>query len=214
MRTLAKEHGWLVVDQGLPQVWDFASGVDQSQQWRQLSPQGFASSTYFDLAGMSQQELTLFFEAAVAQDFLPPVAVNGNAGDNWVLIDLMTSHPLSDTELLNFVVWGNFKQQGVLTYDQTIYARVRSYVIDVDTAAWGHFVIGDENQIGSLEATASDRVYSYRIVFLNTLAATQVQVPPVRHLLRTEAREEKDYEYLMRLKRSYELQQEPDVDKA
>ena len=72
-----------------------------------------------------------------------------------------------------------------------------------------------EVNLGSLEATASDRVYSYRVVTLGlNTTATQLTMAPTRHLLKTEAREEKDYEYLMRLKRSYELQQEPDVDKA
>jgi hypothetical protein len=33
-----------------------------------------------------------------------------------------------------------------------------------------------------------------------------------RYLLRASAKEEAEFEYLMRLKRSYDLQNEPDVD--
>ena len=73
----------------------------------------------------------------------------------------------------------------------------------------------NEQQIGSLQPTASDRVYSYSVLVMGSpIGADTITISPCRHLLRAEAREEKEYEYLMRLKRSYELQQEPDVDKA
>ena len=74
------------------------------------------------------------------------------------------------------------------------------------------FILGD-HQTGSLDATASDRIYCYRAVtFLQTQNPCLIAIPSARYLLRAEAKEEPEYEYLMRLKRSYELQNEPDND--
>ena len=211
MKTLAKEHGLFGANQNPPGVWSLD---DFSQGWRVLSPAGiFCSETYFDLAGMSLREKTLFFDGATVQDILNPQHTAGAAGDSMVIVDLMSSKPLDDTELSNFYLYGNFAYQGVLTFAETIYARINQYVVDLDTAAWGSFIQVSSNQIGSLDATASDRIYSYRIVAMGTpTTATDIDVFAARHLLKAAAREEPDYQYLMRLKRAYELQNEPDVD--
>ena len=70
-----------------------------------------------------------------------------------------------------------------------------------------------DDQLGSMNPTASDRVYSYRIVSVSLSGTNKdVTVLASRQILSAEAREEPEFEYLMRLKRSYELQNEPDVD--
>ena len=77
-------------------------------------------------------------------------------------------------------------------------------------------VLLNEEQYGSMSPTASDRVYSYRVVVaagvIGGPGATSMFVYPARHILRAEAKEEPDHQYMMRLLRSYQLQQEPDVD--
>jgi hypothetical protein len=74
-------------------------------------------------------------------------------------------------------------------------------------------MLASDNQIGSLKATASDRIYSYRILYITGgTVATQVNVYYARHIIRAEAKEEAEYQYLMRLRRSYELQQSHDED--
>ena len=62
--------------------------------------------------------------------------------------------------------------------------------------------------------TASDRVYSYRVVILSGVGPTEtgISIAGARHILKAVAKEEPDHEYMMRLLRSYQLQQEPDVD--
>ena len=215
MKTLAKEHGYLVANQA-GGVWSIDSA--NSQGWRLLSAGGiFASDTYFDLAGMSMREKTLFFEAATVQDMLNPTHTQpapGGAGDSMVVVDLMSSQSLTDAELAKFFLFGNFAfNGGPLSFADTIYARVNQYVVDLDTEAWGSFVQVSSNQIGSLEATASDRVYSYKLVAMGTpTQADRIDLFSSRHLLKVNAREEAEYQYLMRLKRSYELQQSYDED--
>jgi hypothetical protein len=210
MKTLAKEHSYVTLNQGAPNTWSVTGGSN----WRTLSSLNFVSDTFFDLAGMSQREKTLFFDGATCQEFVNPSHTAGAAGDSIIVYDLMTSTSLADAELLSYVALGNFATSNAgIGYQETIYGRVRQFVIDLDTAPWGSFVLVSDNQIGSLESTASDRIYCYRIVNIGApTAATDIVVNSARYLLRAEAKEEAEYQYLMRLRRSYELQQSYDED--
>jgi hypothetical protein len=210
MKTLAKEHTFVKLGQTIPNDWDIISGSN----WRKLSPLNFVSDTFFDLAGMAQREKTLFFEGAAVQEFINPSHTLGGAGDSIIVYDLMTSMSLTDAEILQYIALGNFVSSSAgLTYHETIYGRVRQYVVDLDTAAWGSYVLVSDNQIGSMESTASDRIYCYRIVTIGApTAATGLVVNSARYLLRSEAKEEPEFQYLMRLRRSYELQQSYDED--
>tara|TARA_Y100001951_G_scaffold47954_1_gene37811 strand:- start:1058 stop:1711 length:654 start_codon:yes stop_codon:yes gene_type:complete len=217
MKVLAKEHGVLVCDNsGTPAapVWALGSG---SNGYRDLSSGGtgfFVSDTYFDLAGMTLREKTLFFEGATVQEVLAPVVFNGQPGDSLIIVDLMCSKPLTDTELIFFPVFGNFAGTNTaLTFDQTIYAQICQYVIDLDTAQWGSMVKMSSNQIGSMSATASDRIYSYRIVTTAIpFSGTRFTITPARHVLSADVKKEEEFQYVMRLRRSYELAQGQDVD--
>ena len=210
MKTLTKEHSFVSLNQASPNDWTITGGSN----WRKLSPLNFVSDTFFDLAGMSQREKTLFFEGAACQEFLNPSHTGGGAGDSIIVYDVMTSKSMTDTQILSYVALGNFATSSAgLTYHETIYGRVRQYTIDLDTSAWGSYILVSDNQIGSMEATASDRIYCYRIVNISApTAGTDLVVNSARYLLRAEAKEEAEFEYLMRLRRSYELQQSPDED--
>ena len=215
-KTLTHEFGWLVVNANPPGIWS----VDRANtmgDWRQPTPgTGFFLNTgYIDLAGMSQQEKTLYFKGATVQEVQPPIVFNQAAGDSIVVVDVMSSVPLTDTEYSFVSVTGNLLQrfgESGLTFDQTIYMRVRNYIIDIDTAAWGQMVLVSENQLGSLNPTASDRIYTCRQMLVANTTADRIDLTPARYVVSAEAKEEPEYEYLMRLKRSYELQNEPDRD--
>lgn len=211
MKTLTKEHFICSANQDAPDIYSLGSA---SGGYRALSPRIFVSSTYFDLAGMAQREKTMFFEAATIQEMFNPEHSGGVAGDDVIVFDVMTSEPMTDGQLIGFVGGGNFANAlSGLGYQQTIYARVRHFIIDLDTAAWGSFVLASDNQLGSLDPTASDRIYSYRILHITAgTSCTQVNLYMARHIIRTEAKEEAEFRYLMRLRRSYELQQSHDED--
>ena len=216
MKTLTKEFGYLQLDQTAPGTYSI--GSQSGNGWRQPTPGfGLAVNTmYFDLAGMAIDDKTLFFEGAAVQDVQNPFVFNQAPGDTITLVDVMSAIPLTDAEYSNLTVYGNLAQNPLgnsLTFDQTIYLRIRSYTVDLDTATWGSMVLVSDNQMGSLSPTASDRVYCARVVLAGTpTAATRIDVLGCRYLLRATPKEEAEYEYLMRLKRSYELQQEPDRD--
>ena len=219
MKTLAKEHQYLQL---------VRSGPDWSVQftkgsWRKIGVESFVSENYFDLAGMTMEDKTLFFEAAGVQSVLAPLANNTGTGDSAIIMDIMCTRQITDSQLIATLIYGNMAgnqgvtgSQGPLSFEETVYARTQMFVRHVDTAAWGYLTLTDENFFGSMEPTASDRIYSYRLVFLSALTGatntTEVTIAPARHLLKSAAREESDHKYMMRLMRSYQLQQSHDED--
>ena len=212
-KTLAKEFGTCQV------TFDGANYVlqsDVSSGWKQITPGGgqFIASTYFDMAGMTIEDQTLFFEGATIQEILSPTFAPATAGDGGYVLDIMSQVPLTDTEVAAFSTVGNIAQGfgSALTFHQTIYGRIRYFNIDIDNQAGGLAILLSDNQLGSLSPTASDRVYCYRFVAMGMTAPGFFTVYGARYILRANAKAEPEYEYLMRLKRSYELQNEPDRD--
>ena len=186
-----------------------------SPNWEQPTPAlGVAiSETYFDLAGMSKQEKTLFFNAAAVQEVSPPSHVGGAAGDLVTVTDVMSSIPLTFNQVFSYATLGNTERSAIPNFESQIYARHTIYVIDLDFQASGYFNVLSSNQLGSMMPTAADRIYCYRLFQCGANnAGTTFNLFPARYLLSATAQEEKEYEYLMRLKKSYDLQQSFDVD--
>ena len=213
MKTMTKEFGNLSITKAGAVFTLNAT----SQGWRQLTPGGaaFITSNYFDLGGLAYDDKTLFFQGAAVQEVLPPSASAATPGDLILVVDLMSSVPLTDIEAASYAISANlvFTPNSTLSFHETIYGRVRIMAVDLDTAATGYYITMSDNQTGSLEPTASDRIYCYRIVSFdgNNSDGTH-EVFGARYLLRADAKEESEYQYLMRLKRSYELQNQPDRD--
>ena len=215
MKTLTKEFGILKANLA-GGLWT----IDQNLSiggWRQLTPSlpQFIADTYFDLAGLTIDDKTLFFEGAAMQEILPPALTTATAGDLLNVVDILSTTPLTDNEVALFATQGNFIGSGsTLTFDQTIFARSRIFNMDLDNVAGGYFILLGDNQLGSLESTASDRIYVYRYAVASRAqaATTSLELYGARYILRAKAVEEPEYEYLMRLKRSYELQQRIDRD--
>jgi hypothetical protein len=213
VKTLAKPHPGGLWNQTSPGTW----ALDPSSSlgyWESIGANSFVSSTYFDLAGMSMDDKTLFFEAAGTQSALAPTGTPAGAapGDAMVIADLMTTSPLTGLEALQATIYGNFPPTP-LSFQETVYGRVDQWVVGTDTGVWGSYTLMNSEQIGSMMPTASDRIYSYRVVVFATSATeTIITITNARHLLKAVAKEEPDHEYMMRLLRSYQLQQEPDVD--
>lgn len=208
MKTLTKEFGVLSTT-GTAGVWTIT--VDETANgWESIDVNTFVNRTYFDLAGMSMDDKTLFFTGATTQNAKPPATIPATPGNRAFVHDIMTNKPLSDAEVGRILNNGNMVGSD-LTFDQTIYMRHQIFNTDLDNQASGIMIPIFDSQMGSLEPTASDRVYVTRAVQFSGADGNYFTYP-VRYILRAEAKEEPEYEYLMRLKRSYELQNEPDRD--
>jgi hypothetical protein len=221
MKTLAKYHAPLAVTQNPPGsgTWSFTPGFTGfNDGYREAgAPSGFfVSETYFDLAGMAMDEKTLIFEGMATQTPGNSLFTAGAAGDSCVVYDIMTSIPVNfdlastRSALLNH---GLGFPAGTLNFEHVLYQRRRRYTLDLDTAA-AFLLNAEDDQSGSMMPTASDRIYSYRVVQFYDVSGTvaAASVTGARHLLQAQAKEEPTYEYLMRLKRSYDLQQSHDED--
>lgn len=212
MKTLKKEFDQLVAPKATGS-FSYSSGSDwiQSAHYNYL----FYNQQYIDLKGVSLDEKTVFIQAATVQRGTYHYILPAAAGDRIYIWDIMTSIPI---DIASQSVQNDISNRGLgmlgttLNYEHVLYNRMQVFSYDLDMVN-GTALLADESQSGSLAATASDRIYCYRVVSFSTAGDTAGGViAPVRYLLNVQEKEEPDYEYLMRLKRSYDLQQQPDVD--
>lgn len=218
MKQLVKEHGNVSIIQPVGQA--FQINESYNNQWKQVGNM-FVSESYIDLKGLSLDEKTVFFEAMTVQTGYPPLILNAGASSNFIVFDYMTSIPidlekftLSSLNYIQGIGWP--VDDGQLNFENVHYGRTQFFSVDVD---FGFFIPRQTSthQHGCLGSTASDRIYSYRFLLANVVPidsgqSVTVTLPPARHLVLADVREEPDYVYLMRLKRSFDLQNEPDRD--
>jgi len=216
VKTLLKYHSSLILNGGASDFnIDAAGGVGFNQGWRKLDGLTFVSERILDCAGLSMEEETLFFDGITVQEGGIGAGAQGGAGDSFVVFDIVSSVPLDiDNDFGKIIFHGaGFPSGGVSNFEHIPYSRTTRYTLDLDTGAAFAFKAYSE-QSGSMEPTASDRLYLYRLVVVGNFTGTltNLTVPSARVLFALTTKEEPTFEYLMRLKRSYDLQQSPDVD--
>ena len=210
MKALAKEHSYAIFtyDQGTRTIV-FTEG----SQWEQVQSgilDYAVSETYFDMAGMTQEEKTLFFEAIAVQEG-SNYEITGPTGAKLWVYDLITSIPFDITDWdYRFGLGYSGTRSGALNFEHVLYGRFRLFANDVDFAGTTPVLVTSDT-FGSGQPTNSDRLYSYRII-VPFGTVTAAVVPPARHLVLADVKEEPEYVQLMRMKRSYELQQSHDED--
>jgi hypothetical protein len=223
MKQLAKYHNQFAVEL-VGATWEFQSLPGYNGGWVLLNNTDPTvvvglSETYFDLAGMAMDDKTIMTDAiAVQEAYFPTLSQNapGGAGDQVWIYDLITSIPIG-TDAADwakvYLGGAGFPSVGILNFEHILYQRVRRFTSDLDHAGFIAIKAGDE-QSGSLSPSASDRLYSYRLVVAYNVTGNLIgaSTPAARHLIAASVKEEPQYEYLMRLMRSYQLQQQPDVD--
>lgn len=218
MKQLVKNHGNVSIIQQPGQPFEI--NQNYNNQWQQVGNM-FVSESYIDLTGLTLKEKTCFFEAMTVQTGYPPLILNAAASSNFIIFDYMTSIPLDLEKFtlgsLNYIQGIGFPvANGQLNFENVHYGRTQFFAVDLD---FGFYIprITSTHQHGCLGSTASDRLYSYRFLLANVepldpAQSVSITIPPSRHLVLADVKEEQDYVYMMRLKRSYDLQNEPDRD--
>lgn len=165
---------------------------------------------FIDLAGMSMREKTLFIKGLRVDYQLPPEAVEASPGDQLNLMILVTDVPATS---LSFV--GPGFAQSDMNMENCALLVNHTWTWTTDTASWSSIPqLTAETVSGMMEATSSDRLYVsvYQKVLTRkiggiTSTLEKVTVPGLRIVCDVDAKEEPEYQYLMRLRRSYELNQ-------
>lgn len=195
----------------VPNLWDLI----QNGEWTVLSASAniitaISNTQYIDLAGMSQREKTLFLKGLRIDYQNVPTMVDAVAGDAVSIVTMVSDVPVEATDFISpGFAYSTMNAENCALYQQDVWTAT------TDTAAWSSYLQNTATiQNGMMEATASDRIYfsayvsiSTRKIGATTSTLSSVVVPGLRVVLDVEAKEEQDYRYLMRLRRSYELAQ-------
>ncbi len=188
--------------------------------WDQKTPSGgdyFLYSSYIDIAGLTNQELTFFPVGGEVQRAALSMGPTEAFIEEWILATVTPidfPDAFNDPAVTALNVWNHLPgQTGLATSFQNIMYG-KTYTWTRNTSLLQNFAVKvQESNAGSGEATNGDRIYIYRLVQLVAPTSAGVaEIPSARLIIAGQLREEKEYEQIMRLRRSYELQQQPDRD--
>ena len=211
--VLSKVFGYLQIDEQAP-IPAIGPGDSGAGTWRKDSNNTFFQAIEIDITGLTVQELTFFptsgnvqrgpvnlglglgiISETIIVTVTPRSTVPPTPGD-------MFMRPIgldySDTEEFQNIIWG------------------RSWTWNANTALPGNFGVPvNVTDIGSGSPTNGDTLYLYRYISVSGYTAGPgrfAEVGPARVILTGQLREEPEFQQIMRLRRSYELQQTYDED--
>ena len=184
---------------------DIAAGVFVTQQDIDLSGYAMARKTFYPYSSFEQRG------GFTSGQFDGTLTSQPYAGD----VTIISSVPLNNTDLLTALAnapgFTNFSGlNSSFERSNIIHGEMKLYTIDSAMALPGGNntlkLLGRE-VFSSLEPTAADKLYGYRIigVFAVNGEGTSAVFPATRVLLPGNISSEPELEYMMRLKRSYEL---------
>ena len=188
-----------------------------------------------DLGGVSIKDKTVFFDNVGVQYSGPyecdNLATSGTFVQEIVFVSSTpygTNYSALDTAWLAEINGYGFLGSK-LDRHSVIFGQVttHTYTADVAGATDSSFkipmVVTQKNTFGSMDATASDTLYLHRVMIIKghtpgtatpPRIPRQIFIPAMRFVATVNLKEEAEYQYMMRLKNSYELQYQPDLDKA
>ena len=222
MKLLSKQYEALVLQFDDPtNTWSqfsYGGGQYEALSLTSNNVELLANKGYFDLAGMSMEQKTLFIKNISLQLKAPPMGTNGMPGDAIQMITMLSDVPISNSDIQAGAGW----PLSTMSSDNCFLRRVQTWSITADSGSFGsYFALVNETVDGMAESTTSDRIYIASYVRLiikrvgppGTISTIDsVTIPGIRFVIEADAKEEPEFVYLMRQRRAYELQQEPDVD--
>jgi len=189
--------------------------------WSPILSIPFASSyeDSIDLSGYALQSMTFFPELGFIQES-PVRSLTGSEAGGMIDTTIISSVPLNVDSVINEIIFASgpgltpIGNAGIIDpsdWSQILYCRIRHDTLDSAFASSTGFTRPvDMGQIGSLEPTAADKLFITRIVLpygtvTNTELYSTLVAPAQRVGFKGMMAEEPQLEYMMRLKRSYEL---------
>jgi hypothetical protein len=204
----------IVTKQEVDPTWSDIQG-----SWREVPslPYSLYYEETIDLSGYANQYLTFFIDGAITQEH-PVRSLTGSEAAGMYDATVITTVPLDIDEYLQDIIFetspGMPDVVGTgtsLNPETVLYSRIHVSLADTATpSSTGILRPIDVGQLGTLESTAADKLFVYRIVFpvasvAQGIGFTTMLAPAQRIILQGTMAEEPTIEYMMRLKRSYEL---------
>ena len=173
-----------------------------------------------DLSGYALQQMTFFPQLAFIQES-PLRSITGSEAAGIIDVTVISTTPLDIDGLYRQVAFAGgpgLTQLSVTLGSSTPadwetipYCRIRNDILNsTGVSSTGFTQPLDMGQIGSLEPTAADKLFIYRLIIpygivTSTVLFGTLTGPAQRVGFRGEMAQEPTLEYMMRLKRSYEL---------
>jgi len=175
-----------------------------------FGPDALLFQTSIDLAGWAMEDFTFGLVKTAYQD--PGIYASNAASNKLEIMEIISSIPIDDSGLsfirdnMGITCPGMIHSQQDFT--AIIHGAYKLYTPNASLAAFPDYLqLVNGGTFGSSEPTASSELYCYRIVKCAGVAGETLVTPACRIGLYGAMFKEPDTEYLMRLKRSYELQQ-------
>jgi len=175
--------------------------------WRSTST-GIYHEQYFDLSGYELDDLTLVPKFMQLQDGGSPY-LGGLGVSSLHVWDIISQERLDPSQFFIYSVSGDNPGSPATTQDwtQILMCNKRYMTGQTVFSSANLFLPATSGSFGSSEPTAVAKLWCYRIIC--TAGAVQpgdiLQIPATRFVLGGTVIDEPDLEYMMRLKRSYEL---------
>jgi len=169
----------------------------------QLSNNVFVQSSYYDLAGYTQNDLTAFFAGVTIQEEFSPTGTMAG-----FIVDMVTTHQLSSADIIDAhfsTATLDLPGFALSTFDmnQVIYGRTRTFNT---SAEWLQISEYGRTQWGTCSAATSEKIYLTRIIYtaIPIIPTTTITIPPCNYVTSIIVAEEPDLTFMMRQRRSYE----------
>ena len=187
-----------------------ADGWTGQGSWQPLqagSVAGVYSENYFDLSGYELDDLTLVPEFLQLQDGLP--YFGGSNVASLRVFDVVSQERINPLDIYLDLITGGYPGSPTTPFDwsQILMCNFRYFLPQTDFTDANLMLPATSGSFGSSEPTAVQKLWTYRIVIVaGALADGDIlNLPATRFVLGADIIKEGDLEYMMRLKRSYEL---------
>jgi len=166
--------------------------------------------TYIDMSGLTLDDLTFVPQGVELQDPGRYILTNDPTIDMEVM-DIISQERLTLPDMEAQLALGNVPGMSQTNEDftQVVFGQYRLMVLSNTSANTELLTTVDGGNFSSLDPTAANKLWCYRVVRVNAAAPLApglvLNIPASRFILVGTTIEEKELPYMMRLKRSFEL---------
>jgi len=195
---------------------DLLPAVGSYANWKSLTGLPVLyNETYLDLSGYELDDLTLIPMDVKVQD--PGVYLYNGVGHVFCVYDIISQERLTEADIDTLGENNRTNRQmgpgmpeGPLDRAQIVYGLYRFFTNNTTQTGMTNLMLNSRTvRFGSGQPTAVQKLWCYRIVIFadSPVNNDQLVIPAATFVLNAQIIQEDELEYMMRLKRSYELSQ-------